>query len=363
MIHSDVIDIFKEIVQIDSITGEEVHISRDIQKRLEKMGIDATIDDCGNVISFVPGDDSQEPLFLNAHLDTVEPGRGIEPYIDDEGYLRSKGETILGADNKTAVAAILAALKLLADEDFKHNCPLEVVFTTSEESGSHGAVGLDYSQLKSTKGYSSDASNRTPGEIIIASPFYNRFDIELKGIAAHASRPDIAKNVIPVFVEAVSQIELGRVNEDTLVNIGVVQSGDVVNTIPGSMIVSGEVRSMIEDDVEKYTQSLVTSFEQSGNKYGVKVISNVVRENDGFKLSKDNEFVQETISKLNRIDGMEPKLSISWGCYDANIFVTHGITVLNIADGSKDSHTVDERIKVEHLENLARVFYHITRSE
>lgn len=353
---SGVVDTFMQIVQIDSPTFHEEEMAKEVFGRLKAMGLEPEIDKEGNVIARLEGDRSRETLMINAHLDTVEPGCGIKPYVGEDGWIRSEGETILGADNKTAVAAILTATERLVKEGVSHN-PLEIVFTVSEESGNHGAHGLDYSNIEAKRGYIFDASDRNFGDMIISSPAYNRFDITIEGQPAHASRPEEAVNVIPTLANALTNTEVGRISESTIANIGVIQMGDVVNTVPGKANVSGEVRSMDETELDEYTQTIIARFRSAGEEHGTRVEAAVVRENGLFRFAKDEKFVLRTLKVLEEMGIDKPELIESWGCYEANIFAEHGIMMLNIADGMKNAHTVDETVNIEDLQMLADLVY------
>src|SRR6185369_3065153 len=149
--NNQVVNTFLKVVQIDSPTGYEKEMSKEVKSFLENIGLKATIDKNGNVVTFIQGDKNLEPYMLNAHLDTVEPGRGIKPKVVN-GWIKSSGNTILGADNKAGLAAILETVRQLVKNKEQSRHPLEVVFTVSEESGNFGAAYLDYSKIKSKLG-------------------------------------------------------------------------------------------------------------------------------------------------------------------------------------------------------------------
>jgi len=354
---SNLVDTFMKIVQIDSPTFHEEKMAQEVFDRLRNIGLQPEIDKEGNVIVKLEGDSSKETFMLNAHLDTVEPGRGIKPYIDNEGWIRSEDETILGADNKTAVAAILETVKKLTEEDGASYHPLEIVFTVSEESGNHGAHGLDYSKITARRGYIFDASGENFGDMIISSPFYNRFDITIEGMAAHASQPEEANNILPTLASSLTDLKLGKLSESTIANIGIVRVGDVVNTIPGKALISGEVRSRNENELEDCSKEIVDKFQRNAQKFGTEIRAKIVRENGGFEFAKDDEFISRTLEILSQMGINDPSLIESWGCYEANIFAEHGLMMLNIADGMMDAHTIDEKVHVDNLQKLADLIY------
>jgi tripeptide aminopeptidase len=342
---------FLQIVQIDSPSGYEEKILEEIKKIITDIGYSFIQDDFGNLIVKVDGEG--KALLLTAHLDTVEPGRSVKPVIQD-GVISSSGNTILGADNKVAVAVLLELLQILKEQNLKTR-PLEFVFTLSEEVANLGAVNLDYSLLDAKTGYSFDAGLPI-GTVISASPYYNRFDIEIIGKTSHASRPENGLNVLSVLNNALNNIQLGRLECGTLCNIGVIESGHVRNSVPGNMIVQGEVRSFFEDKLEKVNNNIISAFEKSGSSFGVKIKAEVVRENGGFVFDKNNSLINTVRSVMNNLN-IDMKLEEAGGCYDANIFHEHGIKVLNIADGTKDTHSVEERIAVEDFVSLANIAF------
>jgi len=350
MIRTDqVTDIFLQLVAVSSPTGSEQAVARWIGNFLSRLGYSSTTDSHGNLISRLPG--TGRPLLFTAHMDTVQPGENIRP-VHKNGVITSSGDTILGADNKAAIAAILTAVDSLSRNASSHP-PLELVFTTSEESGNVGAVNLDYSDLVSTVGYSFDYGAPL-GTVFTASPYYNRVDITLTGRAAHAANPDAAKNVLPAFTAALSDLRFGQVNPETLVNVGLIHAGSARNTIPGSLSASGEVRSFSKSHLNRETHTLIRAFRTAGRKHGIKISAEVVLENPGFRLVPNHPAVLSAVGVLAAL-GLTPHLTSTHACFDANIFHSHGIHIINLSDGSSHNHTTQESIRTADLFTLARI--------
>lgn len=343
------INTFTRIVQIDSPSGYEEPLALTLVRDLAALGITAKRDQIGNVIARIPGKGTR--ILLNAHLDTVEPGRGVIPILK-QGVIRSKGNTILGADNKVAIAAILESLQSLHEHQLPH-APIDLIFTVSEEVANEGAMGLDYSKISARYGFTLDSGDKM-GTITIASPFYNRFDIELIGAAAHASRPEAAKNVIPVLQKALSQIKLGRLSPETVCNIGLLTAGHARNTVPGGLMVHGEVRSFLRKELNASTQQIIKAFQRAAKGTGVKVSSDVVMENEGYLFDSSDPFIQFTKKIIKGLD-VPAKTKRSSECYDANIFNSNGIRVVNIANNVQHMHTMKESIAVADLVDLTRI--------
>lgn len=342
----DLIQTFIQLVKIDSPTGEEDTIISFLNTFAQKWKQEAYRDMYGNLIIKTKG--VGKPLFLSAHVDTVEPGRGIQPIVSDT-HIKTDGTTILGGDNKIGVAILVEMIKRIAESKVEAR-PLEIAFVRSEEIGNYGAINLDYSKINAKEGYIMDYAGSV-GTIITASPFYNRLDVTINGKATHASKPHLGINALALFIEAMKHISLGKVNEKTLVNIGVIKSGFVRNTVPGTVEIQGEVRSFVEDDVETYANNLIKEFQKVAKKYKGSISSSVVRENPGYEYAEHEPFIQETKKRMN-ICSITPQLEIAWGCSDANIFREHGITTLNLGNGGTGAHTTEESIELAQFQKL-----------
>lgn len=339
---------FLDLVRIDSPSGHEEKVREYVVEFVKKLGLESVQDKRGNLIVKVDG--VGEPLFLGAHLDTVEPGRNIKPQIIS-GIIKSDGNTILGADNKVAVAAILEVLKHLIENKIQTR-PLDVVFTLAEEED-FGSADLDYKKIKAKKGYIFD-SLVSLGSIITASPFYNKLDIKIIGKAAHASLPDQAINALRIFNVALNGIKLGRINNKTIANIGMINGGHARNTIPGEITISGEVRSFAEKEVEAYSKFIVDKFREIVMRFGGKIDAEIIKENPGYEYDKNDEFILKT-KKIIKNFGLKPVLVKKWACSDANIFNSKGIKVLNLGDGVCNPHTVKENVSISDIIKLSEL--------
>ena len=355
MANNQLVELFLHLVQIDSPTGEEDAICDYIRNFLTELGYTHHTDSYGNIIVNVSG--QGDPLFLAAHVDTVEPGRGVKPVIDGD-IIRSDGTTILGADNKAGVAIILDILRDIAQR--KNRPALDVVFTRSEESGNYGAINLDPSRVTAKKGYSFDNPNPV-GTIISASPFYNRFDITITGRSAHASKPETGIHVLPILTECLTQLSIGRVSPTALVNIGAMQAGHVRNTIMGQLTLHGEVRSMYEDELNKYTNQIREVFLSVCKKNKAEVQIDVVTENGGYIYEESDIDLQCVVSAMKRLQ-IDPVIKQDWGVADSNIFAEHGIKVINLGDGCEFTHTTREQVRISEVELLRSLIMELISS-
>ncbi|GAB4218937.1 MAG: tripeptidase T [Candidatus Microgenomates bacterium] len=349
----ELINLFTTICQIDSPTGEEQKMVDFVFNYLKKLNIFVKKDSFGNIYARIG---NNPKVFLSAHLDTVEPGRGIKPKINKD-YITSDGTTILGADNKVAVATILQATKEIIKEN--KNISFEIIFTLSEEIGNYGAINFDYKLLQSKIGFCFDSSNPL-GTIITASPFYERFDLKIIGQEAHASLPDKAKNVLFPLFEILKKQKLGKIDRYTLFNIGKINAGYVRNTIPGELIINGEIRSFFEKNLIKIKNKFLKLLNEIEKKYQIKIEKSFVRENPGyFHNSKISQKIIVSLKKILKNLKLKPQEKIAWGVSDANIFNNKNLLVFNLADATEYTHSKKERIKIKDLLKLKEIIKNI----
>lgn len=353
IIHKNVVQTFLDLVQIDSPTGEESQVASYIDDYLARISIPSHIDSSGNVVARLEGNENFEPHLLAAHMDTVEPGKVIRPMIDQKGWIRSDGTTILGADNKAGIAIILQSLSEVSTLPQYSRLPLDIVFTVSEESENIGALNLDYEKIRAKQGYSLDTAGPIGG-LTIASPAYTRFTVEILGQSAHASRPQEGRNILPAFTELLSRVAVGRVNSETLVNIGTGKFGSATNSVPGMASIIGEVRSMDEKNIHAVLTDIEHLTQGISNSHGVDIIFDSVRENGALNINEKDPFVVHTLETVKELIP-DAHIKESGGCSDANIYIEQGIAVINISDGSINPHAVTETIHRDSLIKMVEV--------
>lgn len=261
---------FMTLVQIDSETGFEKNISERLQQKLTALGCDVVEDDAaaktgheaGNIFANLPPSKGMEHLpciLFTSHMDTVVPGKGIKPRLDEDGYLRSDGTTILGSDDKAGCAAILEALQVLQEQHVPHG-PIQIVITTGEESGLIGSRMIDTSKLKADFGYALD-SNGPVGDIIVAAPAQAKINVKVYGKSAHAGiNPEDGISAIQVASKAISKMPLGRIDAETTANIGSFAGGQQTNIVCDYVQIKAEARSLSMEKLKRQIDNHETSF-------------------------------------------------------------------------------------------------------
>src|SRR3954447_26314155 len=202
-------DQFAELCRIRSVSGEEAAVAARVGDELRGMGLDVEPDEPGNLLTRIAGRDPDRSVLLCAHLDTVPHDGTVEPVCTDGGWV-SAGDTILGADNKAAVAVLMAVARRAKIEGSPVG--VELLLTTGEEVALQGAKAFDVSRLRSTFGYVFDHASPI-GEIVMASPTYYRLEAHFRGHAAHAGiRPEAGRSAIVAAARAISAMRLGRID-------------------------------------------------------------------------------------------------------------------------------------------------------
>ncbi len=358
---------FETLVSIDSVSKEEGRISQEIQRLIAPLASKIIIDragektggDTGNLIVRIDGNRNLRPLMLNAHMDTVEPGRGVKIRYAD-GVFTSDGTTILGADDKSAIAILLEALWMIKENNLPHG-PLELVFTVCEEIGLLGARHLDYDLISSAYGYALDTSDTET--IVVQAPALNRIDILLHGRDAHAGvDPEKGINAILLASRAIAGLELGRVDEETTCNIGVMEAAGATNIVPKRVRVAGEARSHNEEKLERVTRNIVSAFEQVVDEHrrrhaadDLPRLEATVTNAFGRTFIPANHPVVLTAQRAAANLGRTLATRSTGGGSDANIFFGKKIITAVIGTGMQEMHTLRESIRMSDMVDTLRL--------
>lgn len=361
------IDEFLELVQIDSETKHEQKIAVILKKKFEELGLEVKEDDSqqrtghgsGNLICTLKGTNpNADPIYFTAHMDTVVPGNNIKPNIKD-GYIMSDGTTILGADDKAGIAAILEAIRTLQETNSDHG-DVQFIITVGEESGLVGAREIDRSLIYAKYGYALD-SNGSVGDIIISAPTQARIHATLTGKTAHAGiAPEKGVSAISIAAKAISNMPLGRIDNETTANIGRFEGGKQTNIVCDHAEVYAEARSLSSEKIKTQVAKMKTAFEETASEFGGSAQVDVTVMYPDFKRNKNDlvvKIAENAVSKINR----KSKLLSSGGGSDANIFSGYGIPTVNLAVGYEEIHTTNERMPITELVKITELTFAIIK--
>jgi tripeptide aminopeptidase len=357
------VDLFLELCALPSPSGKERAVTDRVAAYLTDLGLEWDEDDAGarlegdtgNVYCRLPPANGANgtPIFLCAHTDTVPPEAAIEPVVGEDGVIRNAAGTILGSDNKAAVVVMLEAVRRVLDEGREH-AGIELLFTPQEEVSLRGADAFDPTRLVATTGYVYD-QGAPIGEIVLGSPHARLLDFRFHGTAAHAGmHPEDGRSAIAAASRAIADFRLGRVDEETSANVGVITGGTARNVVPERCSFTAEVRSHDERKAVALAREMVESAAFAASLVDCEVESEVRPSFPGYRFRESDPAVRLAATALERV-GYTPSYALSGGGADANVFNARGLQCVNLANGMTDIHTPDERIAVADLEGMVDV--------
>jgi tripeptide aminopeptidase len=356
----EVAGLFLELARVPSPSGAERAVADQVIEYLRGLALPVEEDDAGaridstigNLHARVEANGGGTPLFFCAHLDTVPPEGPLEPVVDD-GVIRNAGGTILGADNKSAVAAMLEATRRIVAESRPHG-GIELLFTPKEEVGLRGAAAFDHERLSARIGYVYDHAGPV-GELILGAPFQCKLDVAFHGRAAHSGMyPEEGRSAIAAAARAIADLRLGRLDAETTANVGSIHGGSARNIVPERCFFEAEARCHDERKLGELVEEMLETITFAGQLAECDVETRVDPSARGYRFKRDDEPVRLAAAALERA-GVEPSYGLSGGGADANVFNERGLQCLNLANGMTDIHTPDERIAVADLERMVDV--------
>jgi tripeptide aminopeptidase len=360
---------FTELCEIDSPSRKEGLLSKRLQAIFRELGAAEIVEDdsavqtgsdCGNLIVHFDGSLDLAPIFFSCHMDTVQPAEGVKvKRIGD--LFTSAGETILGSDDKSGIAACIEALQLVREGNVAHR-PLELVITTCEEIGLIGAKALDPALVRSREGYALDSSGFA--KVVTHAPALNRITLTVQGVAAHAGlHPEWGVNALVLAGQALAKAPNGRIDEETTANFGTIQGGAASNIVPEKVVIEAEVRSHSMEKLARVTEEISALFEQTvaawsdptGSAKGTPRVEIEVRQDFAAMQLSPEMPVLRRVAAAARAIGMELTYEKAGGGSDANIFNGHGLATAIIATGMTHVHSTNEQVELQDMVDLTRL--------
>lgn len=358
--------IFRDLVRADSAPGREAEVRDYVTGFCRAMGLRVHEDDAGtrtggdsgNLFVTVPGALDLPPIVLNAHMDTIGPHAKVT-LVETPGRFSSSGDTVLGADCKAGVAAMLSAVESFLEEGGPRR-PLQLVFTVQEEMGLVGARNMDLRLLEGDWGVVLDGSGPVGG-IVVEAPGRYELEFTVTGRSAHAGvEPELGKNAIACAAEAIAGLRQGRLDQETTSNIGLVSGGSAVNVVPGRAVVEGEVRGMSEARLDQEKERMVEVFRRAAGRHECELGVRAELSFEHFRLDPDSQPVRLLSEALERV-GANVTLRSSGGGSDANVFNRAGLEMAVMCIGLANAHSTGEFIPKDELHRVARAVAEMVR--
>ena len=358
---SRILEEFCILVGIDALSYQEREIADILKIYLTELGFEVKEDNagtfyagnCGNIYGYLAGDLKEDPLLFSAHMDTVGPGHNKKAVVHEDGKITSDGNTVLGADDLSGIVAILEAVRTIKEGGLSHRS-IEVLFPIAEEVYIRGSEVFDYNIIKSKEAYVLDLSGPV-GTAALSAPTLVSFTAQIQGKAAHAGfAPELGINAIAVAAQAIGQIKQGRIDDETTVNIGLIEGGKARNIVSDQCILKGEIRSLTHDKALLEGKNIE------------RIFSDITAQNHA-TLNFSTEFgclsykVEEKHRVVRRFQkvceelGYDTQLTSTFGGSDNNNFMRHGITGIVIACGMNQVHSCDEYTHIDELVKCANI--------
>jgi tripeptide aminopeptidase len=354
---------FLELTSIPSLSRQEGKVARRLESILKEMGASVEVDgagekvggDTGNILARFSGNTPGAPAFLlSGHMDTVGPAAHVRTIVEGD-IIHTDHTSVLGGDDKAGLVAIFEAIRVLREKSIPHG-DVEVVITICEESGLLGAKHFDARRLRARRGLVLDVDG--VNELVTRAPAANRLSFTVHGLEAHAGIcPERGISAVQVASEAIAGMRLGRVDAETTANLGVIHGGLATNIVPNQVVVRGETRSLSEEKLAAQTAHMRGRFEEAvarhavtleGREHRARVDVQVERQYERLSIG-DEATIVRLVGEAARVLGRVCPTKATGGGSDANVFVTHGIEVANLACGMRDIHTVNEWVDVKDL--------------
>lgn len=357
-------DLFIDLTCRPSPSRSERSVADAVISCLEAAGLSpheddagATIDgNAGNLWCLVRGEGETPHLALGAHMDTVEPSGPITPVLS-EGIFRSASRTILGADDKAAVACLLHATELLQAGGVPFPS-FELFFTVAEETGLVGAKHMSPHLLTSPFAAVFDSTGPVGG-ITVKAPSQQSLSASFYGRAAHAGvEPERGRSAIQAAAKAIAAMQLGRIDDETSANIGVISGGVASNIVPELCEMKGECRSHDAEKLARTAAAMVDALQAGAAQAGVDVDISLVHEYHAFALTSRSPVVRLSKAAIASL-GLEPRTQTGGGGSDANILNSRGLPTVNLDTGMMHVHSPEEYITLDNLERLCLLVLHL----
>ncbi|WP_432736211.1 M20/M25/M40 family metallo-hydrolase [Maridesulfovibrio sp. FT414] len=363
---SRILNLFLELVKIDSPSLGEKEVAVFLRRMMEARGYEVKEDkageacggNSGNLVVRVPGTGGGRPVAFSAHMDCVQPCIGVEPVVEN-GVVRSAGSTVLGSDDKAGIAMIIEAICHLEDEGIAHP-DIYFVFSICEESGMHGAKNFDTSLLPIEDVVILDSSG-APGTIVVEAPAKAGIKMTFTGRSAHAGiAPEDGISAIQIAAEAVAHMNLLRIDKRTTANLGRIEGGAATNIVTNSVSLTAEARSSLDESLTAQLEHMEKCCKDAVAKIGGEYIFDYEISYPALHVADDSALLLR-VEDCCRSLGLDPRRISTGGGSDANILYGKGYNAITMGIGMSKVHTTDEYIEIKSLTGCAELVAEIMK--
>lgn len=352
------LDTFLDYIQIDSETKNEKAMGERLVSDLKALGFEVHTDKAGegfgsngfNVHAFLEGTLPGDPTIMCAHMDTVVPGNGIKPIIED-GVIRTDGSTILAGDDKSGIAAIMEALKVIRENNLPCRSS-DILFTIGEEGGMNGVKNMDLPMIRGKEAMVFDASGNI-GKVLTCGPGQIKIFATVIGRSSHAGlAPEAGISAIQVAAKGIAKMNLLRIDEETTCNIGTLKAEYATNIVPEKVEFIAEVRSRNLDKLNAQADHIRQCLQEACDEMGAVLEIEMKTNYVSFNVSNEDDLVKRVFDSCARL-GLQAETAKGGGGSDANVMALHGIKPIVLSTGMTKVHTTGETLKIDDLNKCA----------
>ena len=372
MINKDrLINDFIHLTTFDSESFNEIEIQRYLIERLKELGLEVYEDNskdyykkythsqntANNIYGYLKGTIPGKGIILTAHIDTVSPGINKKAILESN-LIRSDLDTVLGADDLSAVASVLEALKVIKENNIPHK-DIEVIFFVAEEPFAKGSRHFDYSLLKSDIAYVFDLEGNV-NDVALEAPSIITFEVNIKGRASHAGfNPEGGVNALTILNQALNEIKLGRIDDSSTINIGLIHGGSGINIVPDLITLRGEVRSLDDNKALGLINIIKAIFTEKAYLSGGAIEFNYEVEFNAYHINSDEEVIKRYVNALSRINDKKINYHKTFGGSDNNNLRKNNINGVVIGNGMRKPHSKEEYILIDDLIDTANLVFNL----
>ncbi len=342
---------FSDMVRIDSESGYELPFAEYMQDLASRHHKKSWTDAYHNVYIEIPGKGT--PIMFNTHMDTVSPGKNIKPRKKGE-YITSDGTTILGADSKAGIAAMVEMFTILDEEKIPHR-PILLTLTCNEESGIPTAQHI----ISDVKTCIVPDRGTPVGEIITEAPYAQVYEVNIKGKSVYAPTSYAhGKSAIMAAIEMINRLPIGDVDQETTTNIGIMNGGLMTSMVPESCMFKGNCYSFNKKSFDSFLLALEHIVACVDGLLGTKSTVTMLEYFGGYAISKSDPLVK-LVDRAMKKTGITPAYNVYKAVTNANLLNDAGIKSILISTGVENQHTVKERISINALKQITEVLLHV----
>lgn len=285
----------------------------------------------------------------------------LKHYVGDQ-LIVTDGTSLLGADNKSAIAEIMHALQTLQDSPQIEHGEVKVVFVPDEEIGLLGAKALDVVTLNADFAYTLDCC--AIGEIVYENWNAGEFQIVFRGQTAHPmSAKGKLRNAILYAQQFIAMLPGGERPEYTENREGYYWVISIDGTVAETRLAL-HIRDFTQtgfDHRRRFVETLVTSFNQLQGHGTVTARYHPVYRNVADALQGKNRYPVELALQSMRAIGVEPRPIAMRGGYDGAVLSEKGLPCPNLFCGAHNFHSIYEFLPVGSLIKASDMVVEILR--